>query len=303
MYVCVWQKHRLITFFLVQHSERLHQLMFGTLYQSQPGFAFLLKRSEQTKKKKWFRVQTGQQTLEAHRGWRAGGHTVAEQQSLKAQSAKTVSGVEQWHVQRKHFQKHRSHTFMKNSSFRRFTTPAQKYTFLLWWFSSKKYKAAAKFFHFTWEWKALCRSASLCRWTTSGMTSFLSRRPCWGLFCKQWSSDPRPSPEWIKQIWMKKLHLLCANVSKEALKTSSLFPLTFPSPVLTSTSTAYTSCTSNSAFSWSFLQKRGRQKSATDHIWRKCRKGGPTFAGLSGSGWWFSLHRWHVAWADGTACL
>jgi len=30
--------------------------------------------------------------------------------------------------------------------------------------------------------------------------------------------------------------------------------LTFPSPVLIKTSTAYTSCTSNSAFSWSFLK-------------------------------------------------
>lgn len=83
--VCVWQKHRLITFFLVQHSERLHQLMFCTLYQSQPGFAFLLKRSEQTKKKNgssynhvvFSQAQTGQQTLEAYRGWCAGGHTVA----------------------------------------------------------------------------------------------------------------------------------------------------------------------------------------------------------------------------------
>lgn len=86
MCVCVWQKHRLITFFLVQHGERLHQLVFGTLYQSQPGFAFLLKRSEQTKEEKWFQLQpcrfsvrrkTGQQTLEAYRGWRAGGHAVA----------------------------------------------------------------------------------------------------------------------------------------------------------------------------------------------------------------------------------
>lgn len=40
----------LITFFLIQHSERLHQLMFGTLHQSQPSFAFFLKRSEQTNK-------------------------------------------------------------------------------------------------------------------------------------------------------------------------------------------------------------------------------------------------------------
>lgn len=34
-------------------------------------------------------------------------------------------------------------------------------------------------------------------------------------------------------------------------------PLTLPSPVLMSTSTAYTSCTSNSTSSWSFLQKQG----------------------------------------------
>lgn len=47
---CVTKTERLITFFLVQHSERLHQLMFGTLHQSQPSFAFFLKCSEQTKK-------------------------------------------------------------------------------------------------------------------------------------------------------------------------------------------------------------------------------------------------------------
>lgn len=49
--MCVTKTERLITFFLVQHSERLHQLMFGTLHQSQPSFAFFLKRSAQTKKK------------------------------------------------------------------------------------------------------------------------------------------------------------------------------------------------------------------------------------------------------------
>lgn len=37
-----------LTFFLVQHTERLQQLMFGTLHHAQPGLAFILKRSEVT---------------------------------------------------------------------------------------------------------------------------------------------------------------------------------------------------------------------------------------------------------------
>lgn len=52
--------------------------------------------------------------------------------------------------------------------------------------------------------------------------------------------------------------------------------------------------------------KPGRQKWLTDQVWsdlKKMHKGEPTSAGLLDSGWWFSLHRWHVAWADGTACL
>lgn len=52
---CVTKTERLITFFLVQHSERLHQLMFGTLHQSQPSFAFFLKCSEQ--QRKWLQLQ------------------------------------------------------------------------------------------------------------------------------------------------------------------------------------------------------------------------------------------------------
>lgn len=52
--VCVRKTETLITFFLVQHGERLHQLMFGTLNHAHPGFAFFLKRSEQTKKKKGY---------------------------------------------------------------------------------------------------------------------------------------------------------------------------------------------------------------------------------------------------------
>lgn len=51
--VCVCVKDReVFTFFLIQHSEWLHQLMFSTLHHSQSSLAFFLKRSEQTKKKR-----------------------------------------------------------------------------------------------------------------------------------------------------------------------------------------------------------------------------------------------------------
>lgn len=35
-----------LTLLLLQHRERLEQLVFGTLHHAQPGFAFILKRSE-----------------------------------------------------------------------------------------------------------------------------------------------------------------------------------------------------------------------------------------------------------------
>ena len=41
-----------LTFFLMQHIEWLQQLMFGTLHHAQPGFAFLLKRPEETNKRR-----------------------------------------------------------------------------------------------------------------------------------------------------------------------------------------------------------------------------------------------------------
>lgn len=59
--------------------------MFGTLHQSQPSFAFFLKRSEQKTEQTDYsykhvvfsQVQTGQYTLKIYRDWCAGGHTVA----------------------------------------------------------------------------------------------------------------------------------------------------------------------------------------------------------------------------------
>lgn len=48
-----------LTLFLLQYSEGLHQLMFGTLHHPQPGLCFILKRSEDNgKKNKWMKVQT-----------------------------------------------------------------------------------------------------------------------------------------------------------------------------------------------------------------------------------------------------
>lgn len=44
-------------------------------------------------------------------------------------------------------------------------------------------------------WKASCRSAFPSRWRMPGMPSSLGRTPCWGLFCKQWSSDLHPWPK------------------------------------------------------------------------------------------------------------
>lgn len=88
----------------------------------------------------------------------------------------------------------------------------------------------------------------------SETSSSSSRTPCWGLVCKLWSFDLHPLPYLNKSI--NKFFILSRKKTHPKLNswpyTSIL--LTFPSPVLTSTSTAYTSCTSNSAFSWSFLQ-------------------------------------------------
>lgn len=90
------------------------------------------------------------------------------------------------------------------------------------------------------------------------MSSSLSRTPCWGLVCKRWSSDLHPSPDLQNKTYFKFLVFMeFSKLSGEKNQLYTEFPLTFPSPVLISTSTAYTSCTSNSAFSWSFLQKQG----------------------------------------------
>lgn len=37
-----------LTLFLMQHIERLQQLMLGTLHYTQPGLAFILKCSAET---------------------------------------------------------------------------------------------------------------------------------------------------------------------------------------------------------------------------------------------------------------
>lgn len=150
------------------------------------------------------------------------------------------------------------------------------------WFKERKKRKKSKH---TLEWKALYRSASPSHWRTSGMSSSSNRTPCWGLVCKQWFSDLRPLPELQKRTLNLCLHELFKIQLKQQIyaKTS----LTFPSPLLTSTSTAYTSCTSNSAFSWSFLQKRtsssptGENQHSSGHRFLSEL----TFAGPLGFGW------------------
>ena len=104
------------------------------------------------------------------------------------------------------------------------------------------------------------------------------------------------------------------NKCKNLNQTYTKFALTFPSPVLINTSTAYTSCTSNSAFSWSFLQKKQTKKKTDQELSptaapptfnnnKKNWLNEHTFAGLLDFGWLFSPHQLHVVWADGTACL
>lgn len=88
----------------------------------------------------------------------------------------------------------------------------------------------------------------------SEMFSSLGHTPCWGLVCKRWSSDLHPLPEF--QNIISKILFLKDICKIKQNKSIPKIPLTFPSPVLMSTSTAYTSCTSNSALSWSFLQKQ-----------------------------------------------
>lgn len=193
--VCETKTERLITFFLIQYSERLHQLMFGTLHQSQPSFAFFLKRSEQTKKKR-LPFQSGEKHvhmqlkyteigLQAVTWWHINNHRELNRQKLflawnNGSAKKTLPEGQISHAHDNSFVPAVIVVLTQNIN--------QHWNCFTWHEKYVKKKKPKK----TWEWKASYRSASLCRWTTSGMTSFLSRTPCWGLFCKQWSSDPHP---------------------------------------------------------------------------------------------------------------
>lgn len=44
-----------LTLFLLQYSEGLHQVVFGTLHNPQPGLCFILERSEE-EKSHWARI-------------------------------------------------------------------------------------------------------------------------------------------------------------------------------------------------------------------------------------------------------
>ena len=93
-----------------------------------------------------------------------------------------------------------------------------------------------------------------------------------------------PSFAWIEKESIHKWFAVTKFQNQN--RKSQIQTLTFPSPVLTSTSTAYTSCTSNSAFSWSFLQ---RQRDTIIHGSKH----------LSGQ-WWVTLADYtHFCWSVG----